>query len=106
MEAVREILEAHPDDALDEAFRDLPEDADDDARQALAEQLAPLMDPATDANPVRLEPQTQSARAAAGQALEALYNRAQLDVLRRAHRISTAGAGQLPVPRTPTAESC
>jgi DNA-binding transcriptional MerR regulator len=92
MAAVRQTLEAHPDDALDDRFRDLPEDADEATRQELAERLAPLMDPSTAANPVTLEPRTEAARATAGRALEALYNRAQLDVLRRAHRISTGGA--------------
>jgi DNA-binding transcriptional MerR regulator len=99
MEAVRQTLEARPDDALDETFRDLPEDADEAARQDLAERLAPLMDPSTAVNPVTLESkagtsqQTEAARATAGHALAALYNRAQLDVLRRAHRISSARAG-------------
>jgi DNA-binding transcriptional MerR regulator len=98
MEAVRQTLEARPNDALDEKFRDLPEDAEEAVRQELAEQLAPLMDPSTAANPVTLESkagtsqQAEAARATAGHALEALYNRAQLDVLRRAHRISTARA--------------
>ncbi|MFE1247809.1 MerR family DNA-binding transcriptional regulator [Streptomyces sp. NPDC058735] len=97
MDSVRQILEARPNDALDEEFRDLPEDADEAARQALAEQLAPLMDDSTSANPVTLEPaartpqQTEAARSTTGRALEALYNRAQLDVLRRAHQIHTAG---------------
>ncbi|GIE36848.1 transcriptional regulator, MerR family protein [Actinoplanes italicus] len=100
METVRQTLEAHPNDALDEAFRDLPEDADEVTRQALAEQLAPLMNPATAANPVTLEPQTEAARATAGQALQALYNSAQLDVLRRAHQIT-----RLPVPEAPSGES-
>ncbi|MEV0609337.1 hypothetical protein AB0I61_23490 [Polymorphospora rubra] len=98
MAAVHQILEARPNDALDEEFRNLPEDADEATRQALAEQIAPFMDTATGANPVTLEPkartprQTRAARSVAGHALEALYSRAQLDVLRRAHQISTAGA--------------
>jgi DNA-binding transcriptional MerR regulator len=98
MEAVHQVLEERPNDALDEAFRDLPENADEAARQSLAERLAPLMD----ANPVTLEPkagtarQTEAARSAAGHALQALYNPAQLDVLRRAHRIS---AVERPDPR-------
>lgn len=97
MEMVRQILEARPNDSLDEEFRDLPEDADEAARQALAEQLAPFMGDSAPANPVTLEPaartpqRTEAARSTIGHALEALYNRAQLDVLRRAHRIHTAG---------------
>ncbi len=95
MEAVHRILGDHPNDGLDEEFRDLPEDDDEATRQALAERLAPLMTPASAANPVSLDPRgpADAARAAAGHALEALYHRAQLDVLRRAHRIS---AGTVP----------
>ncbi|NAS25835.1 hypothetical protein GT755_29655 [Herbidospora sp. NEAU-GS84] len=97
MDAVRRTLEARPNVALDEEFRDLPEDADDTTRQALAEQLAPFMDDARADHPVTLElkasapRQVRAAKAAVGHALEALYNRAQIDVLRRAQMIIAAG---------------
>ncbi|MEV5499571.1 MerR family transcriptional regulator [Nonomuraea fuscirosea] len=102
MEALRRTLESHPNDDLDEAFRDLPEDADDTTRQALAERLAPFITPSTTEPGVALEPrattpgQAEAARRAAGHALRALYNPAQIDVLRRAHLLREAddsGAG-------------
>ncbi|MCI4061419.1 MerR family transcriptional regulator [Micromonospora sp. R77] len=99
MQTVQQVLRDRPDDALDEAFRDLPADADEATRQALAERLAPLMDPTATTNPVTLAPkattprQSDAARSTAGQALEALYHRAQLDVLRRAYEISSRPGG-------------
>jgi hypothetical protein len=100
MEVLRRTLEAHPNDDLDEAFRDLPEDADDATRQALAEQLAPFIDPGATAHGVTLEPrattpgQAEAARRAVGHALRALYNPAQVDVLRRAHLLHEADDGR------------
>jgi DNA-binding transcriptional MerR regulator len=105
MDAVRRTLEARPNLALDEEFRDLPEDADDTTRQALAERIAPFIDGATTDHSVTLEPkssaprQVRAARTAVGHALQALYNRAQIDVLRRAHMISTAGGDARSVSR-------
>ncbi|GLX99378.1 hypothetical protein Hesp01_73280 [Herbidospora sp. NBRC 101105] len=70
---------------------------DDSMRQALAEQLAPFIDGASADHPVTLElkasapRQVRAAKAAVGHALEALYNRAQIDVLRRAQMIIAAG---------------
>jgi hypothetical protein len=96
MEVLRRTLEAHPNDDLDEAFRDLPEDADDATRQALAEQLAPFIVPGATEHGVTLEPrattpgQAEAARRAVGHALRALYNPAQVDVLRRAHLLHEA----------------
>ncbi|WP_062428626.1 helix-turn-helix domain-containing protein [Herbidospora daliensis] len=87
MNAVLHGLEASPNPALDEEFRDLPEDADEATRQALAEKLAPFVDGAVTLELKAAAP--RAARAALGRALEALYNRAQLDVLHRAHVIST-----------------
>ncbi|MFF0341753.1 MerR family transcriptional regulator [Kribbella sp. NPDC004875] len=92
MAALRQLLEANPHEALDEAFRDLPADADEATRQALAERMAPFVG----ANgSLTLEPkaatahQAEAARHAVGQALRALYNSAQLDVLKRAHELSS-----------------
>ncbi|TKK91502.1 MerR family transcriptional regulator [Herbidospora galbida] len=96
MDAVKRTLEARPNPALDEEFRDLPEDADDLTRQSLAERLAPIVDGASADHAVTLElkastpRQVRAAQTAIGRALEALYNRAQIDVLRRAHMISAA----------------
>ncbi|MFI9485823.1 MerR family transcriptional regulator [Promicromonospora sp. NPDC052451] len=93
MAALRELLAANPHEALDEEFRDLPTDADEATRQALAERMAPFVG----ANgSVTMEPraasprQAEATRQAVGQALQALYSSAQLDVLRRAHALSSA----------------
>jgi DNA-binding transcriptional MerR regulator len=93
MDALRQLLAANPHEALDEAFRDLPADADEAMRQALAEWMAPVVG----ANgSVTLETkaatprQAEAARNAVGHALQALYNPAQLDVLRRARELSSA----------------
>ncbi|MFE7504701.1 MerR family transcriptional regulator [Promicromonospora sp. NPDC057488] len=95
MDTLRGVLAANPHEAVDEAFRDLPADADEATRQALAERMAPFVG----ANgSVTLEPkatttrQAEAARNAVGQALQALYSSAQLDVLRRAHELSEAEA--------------
>ncbi|WP_440072170.1 helix-turn-helix domain-containing protein [Streptosporangium sp. OZ121] len=96
MDAVRQTLEARPNPALDEEFRDLPEDADEATRQALAERIAPFVAGSATDHSVTLEPkastsrQAEAARSAVGHAIQALYNRAQVDVLRRAHLISEA----------------
>ncbi|MEU8206475.1 MerR family transcriptional regulator [Streptosporangium sp. NPDC049046] len=111
MESVRRTLEARPNVALDEEFRDLPEDADEAARQALAEKIAPFVNGATTDHSVTLEPrsstprQVRAAQSAVGHALEALYNHAQLDVLRRAHMISTANGDARSVSRDESKES-
>jgi DNA-binding transcriptional MerR regulator len=93
MDALRQLLAANPHEDLDEAFRDLPADADEATRQALADRMAPVVG----ANgSVTLETkaatprQTEAARNAVGHALQALYNPAQLDVLRRASELSSA----------------
>jgi DNA-binding transcriptional MerR regulator len=92
MDALRELLAANPHEALDEAFRDLPADADEATRQELAERMAPFVG----ANgSLAMEPkaatprQAEAAKNAVGQALQALYNSAQLDVLKRAHELSS-----------------
>ena len=93
MEAVRELLAANPHEEIDEAFRDLPADADEDTRQALAERMAPFVGVNRS---VTLVPKADSPRQAeaakntVGQALQALYNSAQLDVLRRAKELSSS----------------
>ncbi|MFJ3407138.1 hypothetical protein [Promicromonospora sp. NPDC090134] len=95
MDAVRQILESDPNPELDEAFRDLPEDADDTTRQALAERLAPIVRRPGADRTVKLVPKTTTphqiaaARSTFEHALEALYYRTQLDVLRRARQIVT-----------------
>lgn len=93
MDALRQLLAANPHEDIDEAFRDLPADADEATRQALAEWMAPVVG----ANgSVTLETkaatprQAEAARNAVGHALQALYNPAQLDVLRRARELSSA----------------
>ena len=99
MDALSELLRANPHEALDEAFRDLPTDADEATRQALAERMAPFVGANTS---VTMEPraatprQAEAARNAVGQALQALYSSAQLDVLRRAHELSAGSGGRAP----------
>jgi hypothetical protein len=98
MEAVRELLEAAPNDEIDEAFRDLPEDADEERRQALAERLALVTGPGAEHSvewrPKAATPrQADATRKVIGHAVEALFNRAQLDVLRRVQEI-TANDGE------------
>ncbi len=94
MDRVRQLLEANPSTALEEQFRDLPADADEATRQALAEEVARAIDSRGDTPPVALEPraptpgQAEAAHRVAGHALHALYNGAQLDVLQRAHQLS------------------
>lgn len=96
MDTVRRLLATDPNPELDEDFRDLPEDADDATRQALAERLAPVISARGTDHAVELTPRATTPRQAAAaqraveHALEALYHPAQLDVLRRAHEI---GAG-------------
>lgn len=98
MTAVRELLEAAPNDELDEAFRDLPDDADEEHRQALAERLALVTGPGAERS-VMWQPKATTPRQAAatrkvvGHAVEALFNRAQIDVLRRAQVINAADGG-------------
>ncbi|ALE84077.1 MerR family transcriptional regulator [Pseudonocardia sp. HH130629-09] len=96
MTAVRELLEAAPNDELDEAFRDLPEDADEQRRQALAERIALALVTGPERSvvwqPKATTPrQAAAARRVVGHAVEALFNRAQIDVLRRAREIDAAG---------------
>ncbi|MCP2267077.1 MerR family transcriptional regulator [Promicromonospora thailandica] len=99
MEAVRELLESDPNPELDEAFRDLPEDADEATRAALAERLSRVVSLPGTGQGVELVPkagsprQTAAARSTVAHALEALYNPAQLDVLRRARQVAAARAG-------------
>lgn len=94
IDRVRKVLEANHNPALDVQFQDLPADADEATRQALAEQIAGAIDrrrdvPPGEPEPRNLEPrQAEAAQNAVGHALNALYNQAQLDVLRRAHAIS------------------
>lgn len=94
VERVRQVLEANRSPSLDVQFQDLPADADEATRQALAEQMARSIDSRVDGPGVEPEPraqaphQAEAAHKAAGHALHALYNGAQLDVLRRAHAMS------------------
>lgn len=93
MDSLRELLEANPHQALDEAFRDLPADADEVTRQALAEQMAPFVGAngtVTMAPKAATPRQAKAARSAVGHALHALYNPAQLEVLKMAHELSSA----------------
>lgn len=93
MDALRQLLATNPHEDLDEAFRDLPADADDATRQALAEWMAPFVGAnrsVTLQTKAATPREAEAARNAVGQALQALYNPAQLDVLRRARELSPA----------------
>jgi DNA-binding transcriptional MerR regulator len=93
MDALRQLLATNPHEDLDEAFRDLPADADDATRQALAEWMAPFVGAnrsVTLQTKAATPREAEAARNAVGQALQALYNPAQLDVLRRARELGPA----------------
>lgn len=85
-----DLMKQAPDDPAASEFDDLPADADDTTRLALAERLAPYIWAITQAHPGLLDSRSDAPRGAqfADRAIDAamtdLYNPAQLDVLRRA----------------------
>lgn len=93
MDSLRELIARQPRSPGDDVFDALPEDADEAARQALAEQLAEEL-LATGGGIDWVDADTQSLHSAArtqaviGSSMAELYNRAQLDVLVRVHALA------------------
>ncbi|WP_226378287.1 helix-turn-helix domain-containing protein [Pseudonocardia abyssalis] len=84
-----DLLQNLPADAAADEFDDLPADADEETRQAVAGRLVPYIHALFAEHPGLAAPHTDAPRGArfvaetAGKALQDLYNPAQLDVLRR-----------------------
>jgi DNA-binding transcriptional MerR regulator len=95
MQDIQQMLGDEPRTAVDDEFDVLPADADRDTRQRVAEGLAPAMARAQDAYPSLHDTASHSPKGAAfaqgtvTEALRSLYNKAQLEVMYRAHLIST-----------------
>ena len=91
-----------PDDPVGAEFDELPDDADDLTRQAVAERMVPYIHALRARNPDLDESYSDAHRGAqfvartVGEALRDLYNSAQLDVLRRSHALIREGAGAPP----------
>lgn len=95
-QAYAHLLENAPDDPVAYELDELPPDADERTRQDLAERLAPYLQSVRAANPGLAESRTdapggaQFADKAINDAMQELYNEAQLDVLRRSRDIIRA----------------
>lgn len=90
MDAVRRTLQADPNSALDEEFRDLPEDADETTRQVLAERLAPFTGSRWSSRPPH-HGRSGWSGAPSVYALEALYNPAQITADQRGLKAGSPG---------------
>ena len=103
---VRRMLEAEPEeDPATAAFESLPEDADDDARDRLAELLSVGIERAFEQHPWVADPAAQvellqrpapATLATMVEVLQSVYRPAQLDVLSRASRLAMERTGRLP----------
>jgi DNA-binding transcriptional MerR regulator len=95
-DAYAEVLRSVPAHPTDREFDTLPADADEDARQGLAERMAPHVRRIQVEHPRVLDLPADAPRGAdavnriAAAAMRELYNPAQLDVLRRLHGLLTA----------------
>lgn len=101
-EAYAEMLREAPADPTDGEFDDLPADADDAARQDLAERMVPHFRRIQAEYPQLTAPDTHTPRGArsvmeiATAAMQELYNPAQVDVLRRIRQLQQAPAADRP----------
>ncbi|BDI23693.1 MerR family transcriptional regulator [Herbiconiux sp. L3-i23] len=101
MDDVRAMIQQEPDDAS-VALENLPSDADEDARQQLAEQYAPALARDMESFPWLLDPTAHLSRTpqvtsdTIAKAAEALFNPAQYDVLIRASIIAWKILGRSP----------
>lgn len=92
LQAYADMLQSTSDEGSGE-FDDLPADADEPTRQAVAEEIAELTRTLYEKHPGLLELDADApggsrhAWTTAGKALADLYNPAQLDVLRRVHHL-------------------
>jgi DNA-binding transcriptional MerR regulator len=97
LRAYGDLLRDAPVGPIEAAFDDLPADADEATRQALAERMAPRIREMRAAHPELGESRTDAPRGARfadraiADAMVDLYSPAQLDVLRRAREIVAAG---------------
>jgi DNA-binding transcriptional MerR regulator len=93
MEDLREMVMDRHRTPVDAEFDALPADADDETKQALAERYAPHLLGVIERHPWLKDPLAHASTSAAltgsviGEAVDALYNAAQIDVLARSHRI-------------------
>jgi DNA-binding transcriptional MerR regulator len=92
-----DMLQDLPDDPVAAEFDDLPDDADEPTRQAVAERMVPYVHALRARHPDLDGPYSDAPRGApfvartVGEALRDLYNPAQLDVLRRYHALTRDG---------------
>ncbi|TFD92059.1 MerR family transcriptional regulator [Cryobacterium lactosi] len=96
MEDLREMVQDKKRRPIDAEFDSLPSTADEATRQELAERYAPYMQELTATYPWLSEPGKRApggrvfAGSVVGEAITALYNPAQMDVLGRAHAVLQA----------------
>ncbi|MGH3637989.1 MAG: MerR family transcriptional regulator [Myxococcota bacterium] len=93
LQVYADLLTNAPDEPSVSDFDDLPADADETTRQDIAERIVPYIRAVYAAHPGLLESRTDApggarfAQKTIDDAVAELYNKAQLDVLRRAHLI-------------------
>ena len=101
MDQLRRLIEAEPRTDADEQFDALATDADRGTRRRLGELLAPVIGrqladyPALTEPTARSKQDAASAQSTVAAAMHELYNRAQLEVLYRAHLINTGATEDL-----------
>ncbi len=101
MEELKKVIQAEPRTDADRELEVLPPDADRATRRRLGELLAPLVSRQLERSPSLQHPGTKDPRGATFAentmiaAMRELYNPAQLEVLYRAHLISTGSTVQL-----------
>ncbi|GAA1180510.1 MerR family transcriptional regulator [Pseudonocardia alaniniphila] len=97
-----DMLQDLPDDPVAADFDDLPDDADEPTRQAVAERMVPYIHALRARHPDLEKPYSDAPRGprfverTVTKALQDLYNPAQLDVLQRAHTLIREGRGTPP----------
>ncbi len=96
-QAWADMLQNLPDDPVAAEFDDLPDDTDEPTRQDVAERMVPYIRSLRARHPDLSEPDSDAPRGArfvertVAEALQDLYNPAQLDVLQRAEALLRAG---------------
>ena len=96
LQVYADLLQNAPDEPVTKAFDALPVDADEAARQNIAESLVPYIQNLYAAHPGLLESRTDAPKGARfvddtiAEAMSELYNEAQLDVIGRARKIMRA----------------
>jgi DNA-binding transcriptional MerR regulator len=98
-QAYADMIQSRPDIPTGEEFHTLPADADEQARQDIAERMAPSVRALFDEHPELRAPATDAPRGEAfametmRQAVRDLYNPAQLDVLVRVNALLATPSG-------------